>query len=208
MKKLIQKSIKLHYLSHGIKIKSLDESELNNQAEEEEEAEEEDIEISDENEDDEDDYKSNYTHLKDTLASNVIEENAEEEEFSDDMKELKKDPTKTGPLLKQLKSRQSLASKNTGQGFLDLLTKRRTSFNQLQIKKFIKNFDKENNISSATFSRKKKKKNTISQSLVNKNKTNYFKENLTHKNDTMNLVSGDLYQIKFTKLEKKKIAKV
>ena len=203
MKKLIQKSIKLHYLSHGIKIKSLDESELNNQAEEEEEAEEEDIEISDENEDDEDDYKSNYTHLKDTLASNVIEENAEEEEFSDDMKELKKDPTKTGPLLKQLKSRQSLASKNTGQGFLDLLTKRRTSFNQLQIKKFIKNFDKENNISSATFSRKKKKKNTISQSLVNKNKTNYFKENLTHKNDTMNLVSGDLYQIKFTKLEKK-----
>ena len=204
MKKLIQKSIKLHYLSNGIKIKSLDESELNNLPEEEE-IEEEDIEITEEEEeDDEDDYKSNYTHLKDSLASNVIEENAEEEELSDETKEqLKKDPTKSGPLLNKLKSRQSFASKNTGQGFLDLLTKRRTSFNQLQIKKFIKNFDKENNISSVTFSRKKKKKNTLSQSLVNKNKTNYFKENLTHKNDTMNLVSGDLYQIKFTKLEKK-----
>ena len=209
MKKLIIKSIKLHYLSNGIKINSLNESELNNLAEEEEVEEEEDIEYTEEEEEDDDDddegdYKSNYSHLKESLASNVIEENAEEEEFSDDTKEqLKKDPTKSGQMLNKLKSRQSFASKNTGQGFLDLLTKRRTSFNQLQIKKFIKNFDKENNISSATFSRKKKKKNTISQSLVNKNKTNYFKANLTHKNDTMNLVSGDLYQIKFTKLEKK-----
>ena len=84
---------------------------------------------------------------------------------------------------KTIKSRKSNFSKNqnSGHGLLEFLTKNRTSIKPNDLKKLVKNFEKDNinknNISLLPVFRKKKKKDQkLSQSLVDKHENSYFKE--------------------------------
>ena len=168
LKKLIQKSIKLHYISNGIKI-NVEELDSN-------EEEEEELEISEENE-----SENNNNNNEESLNSNIIEENDEEEEISEniDKNELSKNNSKINILNKSINTKKN---QNSGQGLLELLTKKKATFNHSDLKRYIKNFDKENNNSLVSLNKKKSKQQTLSQSLINKRKNYVLKKNTTNKN--------------------------
>ncbi len=195
MKKLIQKSIKLHYLSNGIKF---EESNSNNNDEEKEE-EEEEIESVEENE-----IESN---IKESFNSNIIEENDEEDEISDKEKNSKNN-LMVKAFNKTIKSRKSNFSKNqnSGHGLLEFLTKNRTSIKPNDLKKLVKNFEKDNinknNISLLpVFKKKKKKDQKLSQSLVDKYENSYFKENNSNENNMEPNFESNGYKIKITQFD-------